>query len=235
MTVPASVRASIIVPVRNGQRFLAQALASIVGNASAVDELIVIDDGSTDGTAGILDAFLQDHACLCLRSDGVGPAAARNLGLEVAAGRFVAFLDHDDQWPAGRLDAHCQELERHDAAVIMGRTQYLIEDAAQASRFRFPDGQQAGHLHHLGASTFRREVFARHGRFDPALRFSEDQDFFLRLMDAGCDIHRVPEVGLLYRVHETNMTRGVPTRNLGLFQVLHASIQRRRAAGPRAV
>ncbi|WP_296560159.1 glycosyltransferase [Pigmentiphaga sp.] len=231
MTGRASVRASIIVPVRNGQRFLAQALSSIVGNASAADELIVIDDGSTDGTAAILDAFQQDHACLRLGSDGVGPAGARNLGLEVAAGRFIAFLDHDDQWPAGRLDAHCGALERNGAPAIMGKTRYVVEDEAQSSRFRFPDGQQAGHLHHLGASTFRREVFQQHGRFDPDLRFSEDQDFFLRLADAGCDIRRVPEIGLLYRVHETNMTRGVPTRDLGLFQVLHASIQRRRAAG----
>ncbi|VCU71119.1 putative glycosyltransferase EpsJ [Pigmentiphaga humi] len=225
------VRVSIVLPVRNGAAFLPQALDSITANWSGSDELIVVDDGSTDGTAGILDTFQSRHACVRLAAQGVGPAAARNLGLAAARGRWIAFLDHDDWWPQGRLDAHCRELARHrGAAAVMGKTRYVFEAGSDPSRCRFSEEEQAArHLFHLGASTFSRAVFERHGGFDPALRFSEDQDFFLRLRDAGCEILRVPEIGLMYRNHASNMTRHVPTRHLGLCQVLHASILRRRS------
>ena len=92
---------SCIVPVYNGERYLAETLQSILGQRVGPLEVIVVDDGSTDGTAGVARRF--GSAIRVLHQTNAGPAAARNLGLSEARGDFVAFLDADDLWKPDKL------------------------------------------------------------------------------------------------------------------------------------
>jgi glycosyltransferase involved in cell wall biosynthesis len=86
---------SDVIPVRNGVRYLAQAITSVPSQLGRNDEVLVVDDGSMDETRS------PDPRLRRLASDGCGVSVARNMGLTASRGEFVAFLDHDDLWPAG--------------------------------------------------------------------------------------------------------------------------------------
>ena len=89
---------SVIIPVRNGERLVGEAIASALAQLGAGDEIVVVDDGSTDRTRAAVEAA-ADRRVRLVPSGGRGVSAARNVGIAVACGEFIAFLDHDDTWP----------------------------------------------------------------------------------------------------------------------------------------
>ena len=93
---------SIIIPVYNAEKYLAETLQSVLAQTFRDFEIILVDDGSTDGTSEIIDKF-SDRA-ICLKNDHRGPASSRNLGLEAAQGSLIAFLDADDLWLPTKLE-----------------------------------------------------------------------------------------------------------------------------------
>ena len=109
---------SVIIPVRNGETYVRQAVLSVLRQIENHDEVLVIDDQSSDGTRAAIDSL--DRRVALLAGPGRGPSAARNIGLSRARGAFIAFLDHDDWWPEGRHRALMAALlsdERANAAV----------------------------------------------------------------------------------------------------------------------
>lgn len=226
-------RLSVILPVRNGENYLSQALTCLSNSLDSRDELIVIDDGSEDSTPKILRAFSEKcHFLQVLQGLCRGPAAARNVGLEVAQGKYVSFLDHDDLWPNGRLERHINLLEGDSAiCAVVGKTSYEYDDAMSDRAMVFKNGTSALHHVHLGATTFRSDVFRKIGSFNPALRFSEDHEFFLRVREQGLNLYFDDEVSLRYRVHGNNMSLDKSLHDLGVFRILADSIKRRRIQG----
>jgi glycosyltransferase involved in cell wall biosynthesis len=222
-------RVSVILPVKNGQQYIAQALSSIERNCGPEDEILIINDDSTDDTLSIIDSFVNSFNLIVINGLSLGPSRGRNLGLQRACGRYITFLDHDDEWPLGRLDAHLRILESDMTTdIAMG----LIQN------FSGPSSNQPSELisdpifHvHLGASTFRRTVFDKIGIFDESLTFSEDHDLFLRIREAGLSIKPVDEIGLYYRIHESNMTRQKPLNEMQVFEVIKRSLKRRKITG----
>src|SRR5258708_6301139 len=87
---------SVIIPVYNGEKFVAEAIRSVLAQDFKAHEIIVIDDGSTDSTPAILEGF--KGKIICKRIENGGVSHARNVGLGIATGNFIAFLDHDDIW-----------------------------------------------------------------------------------------------------------------------------------------
>lgn len=227
------MRLSVILPVRNGQNYLREALLCLDSQLGNQDELIVVDDGSQDNTRGILETFKPHLMDLkILNCPGVGPAAARNLGLAVAMGRYVSFLDHDDMWPDGRLIRHIRLLEQSPAIhAVVGKTAYEYEGVMAERTMTFKNGTSALHHVHLGATTFRASVFRKVGCFNVDLPFSEDHEFFLRVREQGMIMHFEPETSLRYRVHGSNMSLDKSLQELGVLKVLADSIRRRRNQG----
>ncbi|MCW5881060.1 MAG: glycosyltransferase family 2 protein [Anaerolineae bacterium] len=214
---------SVIVPVYNGAAFLSEALASIHAQAYPALETLVIDDGSTDDSAGIA---MQTEGIRLLSQANQGPAAARNLGLASARGDLIAFLDADDLWPAGKLAGQVARLLADPSLeVALGRVQ-----AFGVPGVPLPATEPVIDVH-LGSGVFRRAVFERVGGFDAGLRFSEDHDWFLRAREQGVRMVVMAAVTLLYRVHADNMTRQADVAGYGLAAVLKRSLDRRRAAG----
>ena len=216
-------------PVRDGQRYIQTALESVACQCADADELIVIDDASTDQTVEIVKAFSASCRVHLLKGAGKGPAAARNLGLARATGRLITFLDHDDYWPKKRIQSHLDCLEAQPSVdITMGRVEYFLSpDSAKENQTRMLP--EAVYGVNLGASTFRREVFENVGLFDERMRFSEDHDLFLRIREAGCQILPIDDIGLYYRIHDTNMTRGKSPQEMQFFEAIHKSLSRRRA------
>jgi glycosyltransferase involved in cell wall biosynthesis len=218
---------SVIVPVFNGEAYLAEALRSVRAQAGWPLEIIVVDDGSSDGTPTVVRDWGGE--CLYRRQANAGPAAARNHGLALARGAFVGFLDADDLWPPAKLTRQMGALEaRADLDGVFGTVQWL-RPAAGGGGF-VPDGAPTPGFT-LAGGLFRRRVFERIGGFDPALRFSEDVDWFLRARERGATIVALDGVGLLYRRHPSSLTHGVPPEQLRLAEVFKRSLDRRRDAG----
>ena len=218
---------SVIVPVFNGERFLEQALGSILRQQPPDAEIIVVDDGSTDGTAKIARA--HKHRIRYCYQENRGPSAARNAGLALARGEFTGFLDADDIWPPDSLNCLLEVLhEEPTVDVVIGRTQFLKVPMGGKQPDECDEVLEPRTYLQLGSGLFRRAAFEKVGLFNTDLRFSEDLDWFLRAGEQGISIKAVETITLLHRLHENNMTRGTSRNELQIVSVLKRSLDRRR-------
>lgn len=225
---------SVILPVYNAGPYLGQALRSVLGQGGEELEVVAVDDGSSDESPRRLAEWQRaDPRIRVLRTENGGPAAARNAGLAQARGRLLAFIDADDLWPAGKLALQCARLAAEPRLqAVSGFTAWF--DRADASGLRPADDARVVTLFHvhLGALVLRRATLERLGGFDAALRFSEDQDLYMRLRESGTPFTILRQTTLYYRRHEASMTGGLRTaKELQLFEVLRRSLARRRTEG----
>jgi glycosyltransferase involved in cell wall biosynthesis len=217
---------SVIVPVFNGAAFIREALDSVVSQLEEVDEVLVVDDRSTDDTPKLLRGYGSRIAIL--EGTGQGPSAARNLGLAAASGEFIAFLDHDDLWPSGRHRELLAALRAEPSAdAAMGRLRIRLEQNAHPSPYVRLDGRYEPGI--LMSCLYRRSLIDRTGPFDVSLRFGEDTDFYLRQLEIGMKVIRCDVESLIYRRHATNSTNAAPPKSEALLKILAAKIARRRA------
>ncbi len=197
---------SIIIPVFNAADTLPTALASVLNQSGADLEIIIVDDGSTDGSAAVAQGIAPD--AVCIEQTNQGPAAARNQGLRLARGGFISFLDADDRWPAGRVEHHMQTFAQvPDTEIVIGPT-LTVHLAPGGGEAPVPVLPAPLIQHHLGSATYRRGVFARVWLFDPALRIGEDKEWFQRALAAGVAIHLTRALALEYRVRAGSLTYG---------------------------
>lgn len=225
MTTP---RISVIIPVYNADRFIAEAIESVLVQQPAPVDIICVDDGSTDGSAAVVQSF--GAAVRYVRQENRGPAAARNAAFPYVTGDFVAFLDADDVYPPEKF---ARQLAYFDADptldIVFGKAEYVFMDGSQPERYHFPDGNQTVWNILLGAGLIRSAVFGRIGLFDETLRMGEDLDWYNRAKEQGLRIRTVDERLLYYRQHKTNMTRDLDTVKHTMFKTLKQSLDRRRA------
>jgi hypothetical protein len=223
---------SVIIPVFNGVTFLHGAVRSILAQDYRSLDINIIDDGSTEDIAAAVRTLPVEVRLF--RRGNSGPAAARNFGIREATGEFVAFLDVDDEWPAGNLHHMSVVLQKTPGLdIVIGHGQLVRLDAADGQEI-FVGSPLESFQWYIAAALFRREVFSKIGLFDETLRFGEDVDWFKRAQEAGLGIERLPQISLLVRRHEGNMTRGKSMVGLNALRVLKKQLDRRRgvAQGP---
>lgn len=221
---------SIIVPAYNARPFLADALECIPQQGYKPVEVIVVDDGSTDGTGDVATTFGGEVTCV--RQDNQGAAAARNHGLRLARGEMIAFIDADDLWPQGTLKELATYLRNHPKTeLVVGRVQYMRSAARVNGKHQFEPYADPCLALNLGAALFRREVFDRVGQFNEGLRSSEDIDWFMRAREHGTTMFFLDRVTLFYRRHDSNMTLGREATHTALVRALKRSLDRRRRIG----
>ncbi len=227
---PMNPLLSVIIPVYNGERFLAEAVASVRAQNYAPLEIIIVDDGSTDGTPDVVAGLGNDIRYVS--QPNAGPAAARNRGLELARGEIIAFQDADDVWPDGKLTQQLALLKQTpEAQVVLGYTQSVGLDMDGTLTPLPGDWGNPRLMPHLQAALFRRGVFAQVGRFDESLRCGEDLDWYLRALEQNISIVTHPDVVLLYRRHETNLTRSWDIKTQ-LLRAIKRSLDRRKKENP---
>lgn len=218
---------SVIIPVFNGERFLCEAVQSVLAQKYSDIEIIIVDDGSTDGTATVARGLPE--TVRYLHQTNQGPAAARNRGIEYAQGSLIAFADADDLWPAGKLEVQLPPLIRDPAVeIVMGRIQQVRLSRTIGSQTRAQEFAEPAFSVNLGSALMRKSVFERVGLFDETMRYSEDVDWFMRARERGAEIVTIDAVTLFYRQHEQNMTRGKSTSELNVLKALKRSLDRRR-------
>ncbi|MCA1576925.1 MAG: glycosyltransferase family 2 protein [Acidobacteria bacterium] len=218
---------SVIIPVFNGERFLRDAVQSVLDQNYSGLEIIIVDDGSTDGTATIAKSFPE--TVRYLHQANQGPAAARNRGIEHAQGSLLAFADADDLWPADKLALQLSFLMTDPATeIVMGRIQQVLISRTVEGQTQTEEFGEPAFSVNLGSAVIRKSVFERVGLLDETMRYSEDVDWFMRAREAGAAIATIDAVTLFYRQHEENMTRGKSTSELNVLKALKRSLDRRR-------
>ncbi len=220
---------SCIVPVFNGERYLKEALDSILSQTYRPLEIIVADDGSTDGTPSVIAGY-GNQVCY-LQQANAGPAAARNLGLSAARGKFVAFLDADDLWHPEKLTRQMARFEAYpklELCVTHVQNFWVPELEAEAKRFQNHRFSQKLAGYGTPALLAQRALFDKVGQFDSAMRAVDDTDWFLRAAEQGVVMELLPDVLVYRRLHRTNLSR-TPVAHNALLQVLKASLDRRRS------
>ncbi|HEY7616583.1 MAG TPA: glycosyltransferase family A protein [Terriglobales bacterium] len=221
---------SVIVPAYNGEMFLAETLESILSQDYPTYEIVFVDDGSTDATAKIVAGFGKRLRYVYQANSGK-PAAARNLGLQLALGEIVAFLDQDDLWLPNALACRVNELVQNpELDVVLGLTSFrkLVPSDNGSREFREILSPRLQML--LSSAVFRRSVFDRVGLFDETLRYyTDDMDWFLRAREAGIKLKILNEVTLAWRLHDRNTSREQQIRDRALTEVVKRSLDRRRA------
>jgi hypothetical protein len=223
---------SVIVPVFNGERFIDDAVQSILSQHYPAVELLIVDDGSTDRTAEIVSQLPGDLRYF--KQGNAGPAAARNQGIRNASGEIVAFLDVDDLWPDNTLHVLVDELVRDpDLDVIHGYNQLMSRNPHTGEYERIGNPKE-GFRYSIAAAVFRKSVFTKVGLFDTTLIFGEDRDWFVRASESGVKIRRIDGVTLLVRRHDQNMTHGKNGVELNGLRVFKNALDRRRAMEARA-
>ena len=225
----------VIVPVFNAERFLREGLESLFGQNVENLEVIVVDDGSTDGSARIAQSF-GDKVRYVAQENG-GPSKARNTGLRLVDDGIVGFLDADDLWSPNRLKVQLPMLQADPSIdILLGRTlwQWLPTDEDVVRESSTNGEPPAGFTclgTFIGSALYRRSVFDKVGLYDESLRYSEDVDWFMRAKEQDVNWRVIKEVTLHYRRHRGNMTRQKSIKDLGIMAVLKASLDRRRRQG----
>lgn len=218
---------SVIIPAYQGEQHLGATLGSIFAQSYRPLEIIVVDDGSTDGTAAVAQAFPQVRYIF---QNNQGPPVARNTGLANCNGRFVAFLDADDLRPADTLEKQCEFLRTHPEVVcVLGWMTNFLDDGIELPNW-LPASAMAGGSDalSLGASLIRREAFERVGNFDVNLWHGDDLDWFIRLREAELRMAVMNEVCLLRRIHSNNISSNQKARTQQYLRIIKAHINRRR-------
>jgi glycosyltransferase involved in cell wall biosynthesis len=221
---------SVIVPLHNDEAYLDEALRSILGQTRPPEQVVVVDDGSTDASADIARKHLPHIILLSQANQGI--SGARNTGIAAATGDVIAFLDADDVWPADSLQRRLDILEADpEVDAVYGLVEQFISpevDAASRARMHLPEGRTAARF--AGAVLVRRRVFDRIGGFDPALRVGETIDWSARLQDSGAKVAVVDALVMRRRIHGANTMLQQRPGHGDYLAALRASVARKAAA-----
>jgi glycosyltransferase involved in cell wall biosynthesis len=223
---------SVVVPVWNGSRFLAECIRSVLAQEHVRLQVLVVDDGSTDDSVAIASGF--GAPVTVLRRRHSGPAAARNAGIEACSGDYVAFVDCDDLWLPGKLVRQLAYFDEHPQAqmcLTWVQNFWEAEVAADAAAYADHPMSKPYGGYSIQAVLARRATVERLPRFPEHLRHGENAVWFENARAAGVVLHEIPEVFVRRRLHGGNMTRLEPDGfSEGVLQLLHHRLRSRRKA-----
>ncbi|HET7059365.1 MAG TPA: glycosyltransferase, partial [Nitrospiraceae bacterium] len=206
---------SVVIPVFNGAPFVSHAVASIRGQSVKEVEIIVVDDGSTDGTQAVLAELERTQGIRWYQQDHGGPARSRNRGIEAARGAFIALLDCDDVWLPEKLNAQLAIMQS-DTKVGLVHTDYDVVDehgavlehvSARRSQEPLVQAFVGGHTALPSTLLIRKDVLQKIGALRPELYGSEDSDLTIRL-------YEVTQFACIERVLVKKLQRGHGYRDM---------------------
>ena len=225
------MRISVVLPVYNRASYVGEAIESVLGQTRPPDELIVVDDGSTDDSVAVVERWARPSLRV-VRQENRGIGGARNSGLREVTGDLVAFIDSDDLWERDKLERQAVALrESDDVQLVFGHlVEFLSPERADelGASLRVSTDPVPG----LIATTLlvRRTAAERIGPFDESLRVGEFVEWMARARDLGLATRMLPEVVARRRVHGGNTVLTRPSTDY-LRAIKSTLDRRRRAAG----
>ena len=219
---------SVIIPVKDGERFLAEAINSVLEQDYRPLEIIVVDGRSVDRTREIAGSFEQVRI---ISQVDQGLADAWNVGIDAASGDFIAFQSHDDLWVPKKLSIQVNYMLDHpEIQYTITRVKFFAQPGFRTHpgfRTKLLEGDHVGRIPETLVA--RRSLFDVVGRFDDTFSVSPDVDWFARAKDMQVPMAIMPEVLLLKRVHDANLSLvAVDECHRDLLRVLRRSVVRKR-------
>jgi glycosyltransferase involved in cell wall biosynthesis len=214
---PRAAAVSAVIPVYNGEAGIEAAVASVWAQTQPPAELVVVDDGSTDGTPELLRRLGRSEPRIrVVTQPNGGEAAARNAGVRAARHPLIAFLDHDDVWRPDKLERQLAFLREHPELALAFTAYDRVEGRARSTiRVRDWDSDPGAAASALALSCVvtpstvmvRRDALTAGGLFDESLRLSPDWMMWLRMVNAGMRLGYLDEPLTEYRWHGANISR----------------------------
>lgn len=210
-------KVSVNIPCFNGEKYIRQAIESVLSQTFGDFELIIVDDGSTDSSAKIINSF-SDGRIRYFYKGNEGLAATRNFALRESRGEFIALLDQDDTWLKDKLGKQLELFEKESGTGVVFSDAYILDDEKIRAKTYFkccrPKRGQVFEELLLGYSNFiplptvmlRRKVFDKVGLFNIRYRLAEEWEIFLKAAREFA-FDYVDEPLACYRIHEGNFSR----------------------------
>ncbi len=203
MCQPISV--SVIIPVYNGDRYLAETIDSVLAQSVPAFEVLVIDDGSSDRTAEVVKRY---RSVRYYHQTNRGAAAARNWGADLARGNVLAFLDADDLWTANKLELQTIVLAKNSHVdMVLGKVkEFYSSDMPDElkKQFRYRDRALLGY--NPSTLLVRSRSFFRVGKFETSLQIAECVEWYLRAKQMNLQTVMLSEIVTWRRLHGGNQT-----------------------------
>lgn len=223
---------SVIIPVYNGEKYLDDSIKSILQQTIQPLEIIVVNDGSTDGTEKIAKKYGDVIRYVYQQNGGV--AAARNKGLELVRGEYIAFIDADDIWVENKLELQLELFRKNpDHDMVIGLLKRI--PFSKMSKIIHEESKNGEYVLQFGCAILKKKIFDKVGIFDESMIIGEDVDLFLRILEAGIKVWSHPDVVQYYRRHDQNITLDERRKNFYLLKAYKKSLDRRRKSGNRKV
>ena len=222
---------SIVIPVYNCERYLAEAIESVLAQTYQPIEIIVIDDGSTDKSARVAKKFSPPVKYCYQPNSGLG--AARNCGIRLAKGDYVAFLDADDIWTENKLTLQTAVFQNDpEKDMVFGHVKQFISpelDDNQKNKIYCPDDKMPGYI--AGSMLIKRKSLIHTGTFETHWQIGEFVHWYIKAKEQGMKGFMLPEIVLKRRLHTDNMGIYARDSRNDYVRILKASLDRRRALG----
>lgn len=232
---------TVVIPAYEEERFVGEAIESVLAQTYPAVETIVVDDGSGDRSAEVAAGY---EGVTVMRQDNRGPAAARNAGVAAGRGELVTFLDADDRMVPERLEIQVGHLRANPGVgCVIGSQELELEDGAElpywAHGTEKPLLTAESTLEptdtpnvYATSMLMSRRTFEDSGGFDESIAIgAEDADLVLRLIEAGVEVARLEDVIVRRRVHAASLTQDDAGSRTALVEVFKHRIDRRRAEG----
>ncbi|MFN8024904.1 MAG: glycosyltransferase family A protein [Acidimicrobiia bacterium] len=225
---PSTPTVSVVIPAYDSDRYLPQAIRSVLAQDHVPLEILVVDDGSTDDTVMVARRF--GSLVTVIRCEHRGIAATRNAGIAAARGEVVAFLDADDVWLPDKLARQVALLVADpDLELVFGGVEQFVSPELVGQIPEQPAlGDDAGRI----PSTFvtRASTLARVGTMDESVTFGDFIDWYDRAIAAGCQVAHVDDVVARRRIHDANAGRRFRSERADYARTMKQILDRRRAA-----
>ena len=218
---------SVVIPTYNRADVLPRAIRSVIRQTFTDFELIIIDDGSQDRTREVVKEF-TDPRIRYIRQENQGANAARNHGIRKAKGRYISFLDSDDEFHENNLQRVIETLENHGSNCIGAYTSYRrLRDgevthisSADKRKVTFDDIRKENTIGGFSAITFRASVFQKVGYLDEQLQSAQDYDIYLRSLQEGGYIIGIAEVLADQHLDEHRISDDIKKKKKGLGRII---------------
>lgn len=203
---------SVVMPVYNGEQFIRETIDSVLNQTYQNFEFIIINDGSTDTTQQIVESYHDTRIISTILAKNAGVSNARNVGIELARGEYIAFCDSDDIYNADRLQAQYDFLKKNPSIDICGSSIIFIENAHEKlilspeSDAEIKDFFLRGNPIAQPTVMGKAVIFKKH-QYNTDLQASEDYDLWTRMAIAGVVFANLPQPLVRYRAHEAQASK----------------------------
>ncbi len=219
---------SVIITVYNGEKYLAEAINSVLVQTYNLFEIIVVDDGSTDNSGKIVKSY--DEVKYIYQTNK-GNAVAKNNGVRASNGSLIAFIDADDLWDKNKLSVQVNHLiNNHDIGYVICNMRNFLESHNGRVKLKKTERLEEMPSYIPSAFLIRRDIFDKVGGFETSYVHAADTDWHFRAKDLSIPMSNVSQLLLHRRLHDSNLSKDRvkgTLNSLEMFQVVKASIARK--------